>query len=216
MNLILLGAPGAGKGTQASLLAQKLDLPHVASGDLFRDNIQKGTSLGRMAKSYIERGVLVPDEVTNAMIREQLKEPDCAKGAVLDGYPRNVEQAQALEEIMAQRGEKVDAVLLIRVSKEALVRRLSTRRTCRRCQANYNLLFNSPLQEGVCDRCGGELYQRPDDEEETIARRCQVYLEETTPLIEYYRRQGLLGEVDGEKDIEEVQAELLSALSLVS
>lgn len=216
MNLILLGAPGAGKGTQAALLAPKLGLPHVASGDLFRDNIQKGTSLGQLAISYIERGVLVPDEVTNAMIRERLKEPDCAKGAVLDGYPRTIEQAQALEEILAQRGEKVDAVLLIRVSKEALVRRLSVRRTCRCCQANYNLLFNPPRQEGVCDRCGGELYQRPDDEEETIARRYQVYLEETAPLIEYYRRQGLLREVDGEKGIEEVQAELLSALSLVS
>lgn len=214
MNLILLGPPGAGKGTQAALLSQRLGIPHVASGDLFREAVKRGTELGEKARSYMERGVLVPDEVTNAMVEERLKEPDCALGVILDGFPRTIEQARALEGILAERGKRVDRVLLIRVSEDTLIERLSGRRTCRRCQANYHILFNPPQKEGVCDRCGGDLYQRSDDEEETVRRRFRVYVEETAPLIDYYRRQGLLMEIDGEQEIEGVQGRILSALSL--
>ncbi len=214
MNLILLGPPGAGKGTQAALLSQRLGIPHVASGDLFREAMKKGTGWGKEAQSYMERGVLVPDEATNAMIKARLKEPDCAKGVILDGFPRTIEQARALEGILAERGKKVDRVLLIRVSEGTLIERLSGRRICRRCQANYHLLFNPPQKEGVCDKCGGDLYQRSDDREETVRKRFRVYVEETAPLIDYYRRQGLLAEIDGEQGIEGVQGRILAALSL--
>mgnify|MGYP001122713432 CR=1 FL=1 len=214
MNLILLGPPGAGKGTQAALLSQRLRIPHVASGDLFREAMEKGTGWGKRAQSYMERGVLVPDEVTNAMIEERLKEPDCVPGVILDGFPRTIEQARALEGILAERGRKIDRVLLIQVSEGTLIERLSGRRTCRRCQANYHLLFNPPQEEGVCDKCGGDLYQRSDDKEETVRRRFRVYVEETAPLIDYYRRQGLLTEIDGEQGIESVQGKILLALSL--
>ncbi len=162
----------------------------------------------------MERGVLVPDEVTNAMIEKRLKEPDCAQGVILDGFPRTIEQARALEGILAERGKKIDRVLLIQVSEGTLIERLSGRRTCRRCQANYHILFNPPQKEGVCDKCGGDLYQRSDDREETVRRRFRVYSEETAPLIDYYRRQGLLTEIDGEQGIEGVQGRILSALSL--
>lgn len=214
MNLILLGPPGAGKGTQAALLSQRLGIPHVASGDLFREAMKKGTELGEKAQSYMERGALVPDEVTKAMIEERLKEPDCAPGVILDGFPRTLEQARALEGILAERGRKIDRVLLIQVSEGTLIERLSGRRTCRRCQANYHILFNPPQKEGVCDKCGGDLYQRSDDKEETVRRRFRVYIEETAPLIDHYRRQGLLTEIDGEQGIEGVQGEILKALSL--
>jgi adenylate kinase len=196
------------------LLSQRLGIPHVASGDLFREAMKKGTGLGEKAQSYIERGVLVPDEVTNAMIEERLKEPDCAKGVILDGFPRTIEQARALEGILAERGKKIDRVLVIQVSEGTLVERLSGRRTCRRCQANYHILFNPPQKEGACDKCGGDLYQRSDDKEETVRRRVRVYIEETAPLIDRYRGQGLLTEIDGEQGIESVQGRILSALSL--
>ena len=214
MNLILLGPPGAGKGTQAALLSQRLGIPHVASGDLFREAMKKGTGWGKKARSYMERGVLVPDEVTNAMIEKRLKEPDCAQGVILDGFPRTIEQARALEGILAERGKKIDWVLLTQVSEGTLIERLSGRRTCRRCQANYHILFNPPQKEGVCDKCGGDLYQRSDDREETVRRRFRVYSEETAPLIDHYRRQGLLTEIDGKQGIEGVQGRILSALSL--
>ena len=214
MNLILLGPPGAGKGTQAALLSQSLGIPHVASGDLFREAMKKGTGWGEKARSYMERGVLVPDEVTNAMIEKRLKEPDCAQGVILDGFPRTIEQARALEGILAERGKKIDWVLLTQVSEGTLIERLSGRRTCRRCQANYHILFNPPQKEGVCDKCGGDLYQRSDDREETVRRRFRVYSEETAPLIDHYRRQGLLTEIDGKQGIEGVQGRILSALSL--
>lgn len=214
MNLIFLAPPGAGKGTQAALLSQRLGIPHVASGDLFREAIKKGTGWGEKAQSYMERGLLVPDEVTNAMVEERLKEPDCAKGVILDGFPRTIEQAQALEGILAERGKKIDRVLFIQVSAGTSIERLSGRRTCRRCQANYHIPFNPPQEEGVCDKCGGDLYQRSDDEEETVRRRFRVYSEETAPLIDYYRRQGLLTEIDGEQGIEGVQGRIVSALSL--
>ena len=214
MNLVLLGPPGAGKGTQASLLSHHLGVPHVASGDLFREAMKRGTELGRSAQSYIARGALVPDEVTNGMVQERLKEPDCSSGVVLDGYPRTIEQAQALDRILTQENRVLDGVLLFQVSEEALIQRLSGRRVCQRCQANYHLTFNPPSREGVCDSCGGELCQRPDDREETVRMRFQVYLEETEPLVDYYRRRGLLMEVDGEDEVLNVQAQILSAIRI--
>jgi len=214
VNLVLLGPPGAGKGTQAALLSQRLGVPHVASGNLFREAMKKETGWGEKAQSYIERRALVPDEVTNAMIEERLKEPDCVQGVILDGFPRTVEQARALEGILAEKGRKIDRVFLIQVSEGILIERLSGRRTCCLCQANYHILFNPPQKEGVCDKCGEDLYQRSDDKEETVRRRFRVYIEETAPLIDYYRCQGLLTEIDGEQGIEGVQREILSALSL--
>jgi len=207
-----LGPPGVGKGTQAALLEKALGIPHVASGDLFRDAIKQGTELGRLAKSYMDRGELVPDEVTIAMVRQRLAEPDCQRGAILDGFPRTIEQAEALEAALAEEGKAINVVLYIKASEETLLARLAGRWTCRRCGAVYHSLFDPPKEAGKCDRCGGELYQRPDDTPETQRRRIQVYLAQTAPLIDYYRRKGLLVEIDGEGSIEEVQAELMRAI----
>ena len=208
----MLGPPGVGKGTQAALLEKALGIPHVASGDLFREAIKQGTELGRLAKSYMDRGELVPDEVTIAMVRQRLAEPDCQRGAILDGFPRTIEQAEALEAALAEEGKAINVVLYIKASEETLLARLAGRWTCRRCGAVYHSLFDPPKEAGKCDRCGGELYQRPDDTPETQRRRIQVYLAQTAPLIDYYRRKGLLVEIDGEGSIEEVQAELMRAI----
>ncbi|MFQ6015454.1 MAG: adenylate kinase [Anaerolineae bacterium] len=216
MNILLLGAPGAGKGTQAELLEAELGIPHVASGDLFRDNLREGTELGLLAKSYMDRGELVPDEVTVAMVKERLAQPDCQTGVILDGFPRNIYQAEALDDILADKGRALDAALYVKVSRETLVARLSGRWICRECQTVYHTLFNPPRQPRVCDQCGGELYQRPDDRPETAARRLEVYFEQTMPLIEHYRRKGVLIEVDGEKDIEGVKAAILQGIGLGS
>ena len=210
--IVLLGPPGVGKGTQAALLEKALGIPHVASGDLFREAIKQGTELGRLAKSYMDRGELVPDEVTIAMVRQRLAEPDCQRGAILDGFPRTIEQAEALEAALAEEGKAINVVLYIKASEETLLARLAGRWTCRRCGAVYHSLFDPPKEAGKCDRCGGELYQRPDDTPETQRRRIQVYLAQTAPLIDYYRRKGLLVEIDGEGSIEEVQAELMRAI----
>ena len=210
--IVLLGPPGVGKGTQAALLEKALGIPHVASGDLFRDAIKRKTELGRLAKGYIDRGELVPDEVTIAMVRQRLAEPDCQRGAILDGFPRTIEQAEALEAALAEEGKAINVVLYIKASEETLLARLAGRWTCRRCGAVYHSLFDPPKEAGKCDRCGGELYQRPDDTPETQRRRIQVYLAQTAPLIDYYRRKGLLVEIDGEGSIEEVQAELMRAI----
>ena len=210
--IVLLGPPGVGKGTQAALLEKALGIPHVASGDLFREAIKQGTELGRLAKSYMDRGELVPDEVTIAMVRQRLAEPDCQRGAILDGFPRTIEQAEALEAALAEEGKAINVVLYIKASEETLLARLAGRWTCRQCGAVYHSLFDPPKEAGKCDRCGGELYQRPDDTPETQRRRIQVYLAQTAPLIDYYRRKGLLVEIDGEGSIEEVQAELMRAI----
>jgi adenylate kinase len=215
LNIVLLGAPGAGKGTQAELLAGDLHLPHVATGDLFRQALKDNTPLGQEARTYTDRGELVPDAVTIAMLRERLEEPDSEQGVILDGFPRTVEQATALDEVMAERGQKVDLVIFIRVAPEVLVQRLSGRWTCRDCGNVYHVLFNPPRQASVCDACGGPLYQRPDDRPETVARRIEVYLAQTSPLIEYYRKRGLLVEVDGEQEIVRVQEDLRNALAQV-
>jgi adenylate kinase len=211
--LVLLGGPGAGKGTQAERLSKTLGIPQVSTGDLFRENLKQETELGMLAKGYMDRGELVPDEVTVGMVRERLSRPDCAGGAILDGFPRTVAQAEALESLLADMGTKLTAVPYIKVPEELLLKRLAGRWTCRQCGAMYHELFNPPEQPGVCDKCGGELYQRPDDTPETQKHRIDVYFEQTAPLIETYRKKGLLVEVDGRPGIEEVQAELLSVVA---
>ncbi len=215
MNIVLLGAPGAGKGTQAELLAEYLRIPHVATGDLFREALRGDTPLGRRAKAYIERGELVPDDITIAMVQERLAQPDSERGVILDGFPRTVEQARALDRVLAERGTQLDLVIFIRVRPEVLLQRLSGRWICRDCQGVYHMTFNPPRQPGVCDVCGGPLYQREDDRPETQSRRIEVYLAQTSPLIEYYRERGLLVEVDGEREITEVQEEIRNAVARV-
>ena len=212
MNLITLGPPGAGKGTQAAMLAERLGIPHVASGDLFREALKAETELGLMAKSYMHRGELVPDEVTIAMIREWLATQDCQKGIILDGFPRTIEQAEALNQLLAEQGKVIDAALFIDASEDELVRRLSSRWTCRNCQAIYNVISSPPKEEGKCDICGGELYQRSDDAPETVRNRIGVYWEQTSPLIDYYRDEGLLITIKSEGGIEHVQERILEAL----
>jgi len=207
--LVLLGGPGAGKGTQAERLSEALSIPQVSTGDLFRENLKKETELGLLARDYMERGELVPDEVTVGMVRERLARPDASKGAILDGFPRTIAQAEALEELLAELGHKLAVVPDIEVPEDVLLARLAGRWTCRKCGAMYHQLFSPPQEKGVCDRCGGELYQRPDDTPETQKHRIVVYQEQTAPLIGYYRDKGLLVEVDGRPGIEQVQAELL-------
>lgn len=213
--ILLLGAPGAGKGTQAAFLTEKLGIPHVASGDLFRAAIANQTELGKLAKSYMDRGELVPDDVTIAMVMERLSQPDCAGGALLDGFPRTIEQAKALEKALAERGSRLAMVLYIRASEATLLERLGGRWTCRQCGAVYHERFNPPKQPGICDACGGELYQRPDDQPETQRRRIRVYLDQTAPLIEYFKERGLLVEIDGEQDVETVRQAVEAALEPV-
>jgi adenylate kinase len=211
MYLVLLGPPGAGKGTQAERLQEDLKLPHVASGDLFRKNLRNETELGLLAKKYMDKGDLVPDDVTIAMVRERLQRSDCDQGAILDGFPRTQPQAESLDKMLADMGRKLDGVLYIAVPDEELVRRLSGRWICRQCQAPYHAMFSPPATEGVCDACGGALYQRDDDKPETVRSRLKVYHQQTSPLIDYYRRAGLLVEVDGVGDIETVNIVLLEA-----
>ncbi len=204
MNLILLGAPGAGKGTQAKMIAEKYGLAHIATGDILREAVAKGTELGKKAKEYMDRGELVPDEIVIGIVKERLKEPDCQKGFILDGFPRTLPQAEALDKMLEELGMKIDAVINIAVPEEEVVRRIAYRRTCKKCGAVYHLIYAPPKEDNKCDKCGGELYQREDDKEETVRERYRVYRERTELLIEYYRKKGLLYEVDGTKSIEEV------------
>jgi len=210
--IVLLGAPGAGKGTQAVYVAQKLGLVQIATGDLFRQAIEQGTELGMQAKSYMEKGMLVPDEVTIRVVLERLSMPDCESGVIFDGFPRNLEQARALDEALTKQAKAIDRVLYIKVSEEELLKRLSGRWICRNCQAPYHAVDSPPTIWGTCDRCGGELYQRPDDTVETVKKRLQVYFTQTAPLINYYNRAGKLTEVAGEGDIGEVGARMIEAL----
>ncbi len=211
MYLVLLGPPGAGKGTQAERLEEKLNLPHVSSGELFRENIRNETELGLLAKGYIDRGDLVPDDVTIGMIRERLLRPDCERGAILDGFPRTQPQAVALDNMLTGMGRQLDGVLYISVPDEELVRRLSGRWLCRECQTAYHTVFSPPTREAICDACGGQLYQREDDKPATVRARLDVYRQLTAPLIEYYRDKDLLVEVDGSGDIEAVEIAMLAA-----
>ncbi|MBI4300712.1 MAG: adenylate kinase [Chloroflexi bacterium] len=212
MYIILLGAPGAGKGTQAVTLAKETGLAHVASGDIFREAAASGSELGLLAKSYMDRGELVPDDVTIRMVLERISRPDCAKGVILDGFPRTVEQAVALDAALAEMGKAIGKVLYIKVSTEELLRRLSGRWICRQCQTPYHMVSAPPQVVGKCDRCGGELYQRADDTIETARNRLGVYFRQTAPLIGYYERAGKLLEVNGEQDVEVVGREMLATL----
>ncbi|MFH1015643.1 MAG: adenylate kinase [Chloroflexota bacterium] len=212
MYLVFLGAPGAGKGTQAADVAHKLNMVHISSGDLFRDALGKGTELGKKAKSYMERGELVPDEVTTQMVLERLAAPGCARGVILDGFPRNLAQAQALDKALKREKKAVDKVILLEVSDEELIKRLSGRRICRNCQAVYHIMNSPPKVAGKCDKCGGELYQRPDDNVETIKNRLEVYSVQTAPLIDYYRKPGKLAEVRGEGGVDLVSERIIEVL----
>jgi adenylate kinase len=210
--IVFLGAPGAGKGTQAASVARKLRLAHIATGDLFRQALERGTELGIAAKSYMEKGVLVPDQITIDMVLERLSAPDSRGGAVFDGFPRNLKQAEALDKALARQGKAIDKAVHIEVSDEELLRRLGGRRVCRQCQAPCHISDSPPRVEGRCDKCGGELYQRPDDREESIRKRLEVYSGETAPLIDYYRRAGKLLEVAGEGGVRAVERRIIAAV----
>lgn len=212
IRIILLGPPGAGKGTQAEFISQRLGIPHIASGDLFREAQSKGTPLGLLARSHIEKGTLVPDEVTVAMILERIAATDCEEGYILDGFPRTLEQARALDKALADMGDTIDKVVYIKVSNDQLLLRLSGRRVCRNCQALYHLVNSPPKVVGKCDYCGGELYQRADDSEEVVGNRLKVYVSQTAPLIDYYRAAGKLVEVDGGRGVGEVTMAIIAAI----
>lgn len=212
--LVLLGPPGVGKGTQAKILAERTGLAHISSGDLFRENIKNQTELGMLAQSYMNKGELVPDDVTIGMIRERLNRPDCGAGAILDGFPRTPAQADALEAMLEEFKGHVDAVPFISAEEDVLVERLSSRWTCRANGHIFNQKFNPPRVSGICDFDGSELYQRDDDKAETVKRRIHVYLEQTSPLIAYYREHGKLIEIDGMQSIEQVSQALVSALKM--
>lgn len=205
MIIIMLGPPGAGKGTQASAISRKYSIPHIATGDLFRDEIARGTELGRRIEHYVKSGALVPDELVNEVVRRRIAMQDCKNGFILDGYPRTLAQVKALDEILGELGLKVDLVLNLSVSDEAVIKRLSYRRICAKCGRIYHLIFNPPRVDEVCDECGEKLYQRDDDREEVVKRRLRVYYESTEPLVEHYRRRGVLVEVDANGEIEEVE-----------
>lgn len=211
MKVVLLGPPGAGKGTQAARVADAMGVTWASSGDLFREHQRNDTELGRLARSYMERGVLVPDEVTIKMVMEWINSPAQAAGFVLDGFPRNLSQAQALDESLDADGG-LDKVLYINVSEDELVRRLGGRLVCRSCQAVYHAIFSPPKEANKCDACGGEVYQRADDSPEVVAKRIQVYMEETSPLVEHYRTTGKLVEINGEGTVDDVGASLVAAL----
>jgi len=212
MRVILMGPPGAGKGTQAAVLVDHFGIPHIATGDMFRAALKAGTALGRKAKEYMDAGALVPDEVTIGIVEERLREPDCAKGFLLDGFPRTVAQADALAATLEKLGQKLDGVLNIDVDEEKLLKRLTGRRICRQCGATFHLEFNAPRQAGICDKCGGELYQRSDDSLATAQNRLTVYNQQTEPLIAYYRQKGLLKEIAGDQAIDVVLRDILVAL----
>ena len=212
MYVIFLGAPGVGKGTQAAIVARELNLAHIASGDLFRQAAEQGTELGIKVKSYMEKGRLVPDEITIQMVLERMAAPDCESGVILDGFPRNMEQAKALDKALLEQTKAIDEVVYIKVSEEELLKRLSGRWICRNCQTPYHAVNSPPSVWGKCDRCGSELYQRPDDTVEVVKERLKVYFAQTAPLIDYYSRSGKLLEIDGEGDVNEVAQRIIAGL----
>ena len=212
MRIVFLGPPGAGKGTQAVEIVEKLGIPHVATGDMLRASIKQETPLGLEAKKYMDQGLLVPDEVTIRITGERISQPDCANGFLLDGFPRTLAQAEALDKLLSDLGIKLDAVINLQVPEAVLIPRLTGRRVCRNCGASFHMVFNPPTAEGVCDRCEGELYQRSDDNEETAVNRLSVYNTQTAPLIAYYQEQGVLKTIDGEQEIYQVLVSIGKAL----
>ncbi|MEU3410002.1 MULTISPECIES: adenylate kinase [unclassified Streptomyces] len=213
MRIVLVGPPGAGKGTQAVRLAEKLGIPHISTGDLFRANISRQTELGRLAKSYMDAGNLVPDEVTIAMAKDRMEQPDAEKGFLLDGFPRNVSQAEALDQLLRTEGITLDAVLDLEVPEDEVVKRIAGRRICRNDSSHvFHVTYSPPKQEGVCDVCGGELYQRDDDSEDTVRKRLEVYHTQTEPIIDYYKAQGLVVTISSLGPVEEITQRALEAL----
>ena len=210
MRLILLGAPGAGKGTQAKKLSEKYRIPKISTGDILREAMQKGTALGLKAKSYMDRGQLVPDDVVIGIVEEKLKDKECVKGWILDGFPRTLQQAQALDRILTGIRTSIGHVLNLEVNEEKIIKRISGRRSCESCQSTYHIYFNLPKKDGVCDSCGGRLIQRNDDKEETVRERLKVYQEKTQPLVNYYSERSLLKKIEADDDIENVFTRICS------
>ncbi|RHW33920.1 adenylate kinase [Neobacillus notoginsengisoli] len=208
MNLVLMGLPGAGKGTQAEKIVEKYGIPHISTGDMFRAAMKEGTELGLQAKAFMDEGALVPDEVTIGIVRERLSKGDCEKGFLLDGFPRTVPQAEALESMLKELNKKIDYVLNIEVDQSILMERLTGRRICKNCGATYHLVFNPPSREGLCDRCGSELYQRADDNAETVQNRLDVNIKQSKPLLDYYSEKGYLRNIDGQREISAVFADI--------
>lgn len=212
MKIIMLGAPGAGKGTQAKMLADKYDIPHISTGDIFRANIKNGTELGTKAKEYMDKGLLVPDELTCDLVVDRIKQDDCAKGYILDGFPRTIPQAECLDNALSAMNDKIDYAVNVDVPDENIIKRMSGRRACVGCGATYHIVYNPTKEEGICDRCGKELILRDDDKPETVENRLKVYHEQTQPLIDYYNNKGVLQEVDGTKDMQEVFDAIVAVL----
>ena len=212
MRIILLGPPGAGKGTQAANIVDKYNIPHISTGDIFRKNIKEGTELGKKAKAYMDRGELVPDSLVIEIVEDRLLEDDAKDGFMLDGFPRTVNQAEALDKVLQKNNCKIDSVINISVDSNILIERAVGRRICKNCGATYHIKFNAPANEGICNKCSGELYQRSDDNEDTVTNRIKVYTDETSPLINYYTEKGVIINVDGEKDINEVFGDIVVGL----
>ncbi len=214
MRLIILGAPGAGKGTQAEYLSNRFGIPHISTGDILRENVKNQTELGKKAKEYMDKGLLVPDEIVIEIVKDRLMQDDCKNGFLLDGFPRTIAQAEALEKVLAELGQKIDKVLNIEVPDEKILERMSGRRICKSCSASFHIIYRPPQKEGICDVCGGELYQREDDKEETVRKRLEVYHAQTQPLIEYYKNKGLLVTAVGQEEIADTTKEVLKALGI--
>ena len=212
MKIIMLGAPGAGKGTQAKQIAEKYSIPHISTGDIFRANIKNGTELGKKAKTYMDQGLLVPDELTCDLVVDRIKQDDCKNGFILDGCPRTIPQAEALDAALSKMGEKMDYAIDVDVPDENIVRRMGGRRVCLNCGATYHIVSIPTKVEGICDKCGSEVVLRDDDKPETVQKRLSVYHEQTQPLIDYYNRQGILKTVNGTRPLEEVFADIVTIL----
>ncbi len=212
MQIVFLGAPGAGKGTQAKKIADELSIPHISTGDIFREAIDSETPLGKEAKKYVEQGKLVPDEIVSGIVKERLSQDDCASGFILDGYPRTLPQGESLQETLKEIQRELSVVLYLEVNRDELIQRLTGRRICRNCGEIYHVMYSASKEEGICDKCGGELYQRKDDSAETVGERLDVYFTQTEPLVKYYEEQGLLKRVAGEHSPKEVTDSILQAL----